>query len=91
MYRFPRLTNGKHVFGKRCEHVAIFLGHVLRCVSAGLAASLISFVRQACLITHHKKGDWDECFNDEEDDKNVSQLRERERELGGRGSERGTI
>ena len=70
-----------NVFGKRCESRALVsLGHVLRCVSAGLAASLISFVRQACLIAHHKKGDWDECFNDEEDDKNVSQLRERERE-----------
>ncbi len=51
-------------------------GHVLRCNSAALMVSLVSFLRQSCQITFHQRGGsfYDELSADESEDSENSEV-----------------
>ncbi len=51
-------------------------GYVLRCNSAGLMVSLVSFLRQSCQITFHQRGGsfYDELSADDSEDCDTSEV-----------------
>ena len=52
------------------------MGHVLRCNSAGLMVSLMSFLRQSCQLTSYQRGGsfYDELSTDDSDDWEQSEV-----------------